>query len=69
MSRAPRALAALLGLALVVAACGSDDDTPEATGSDGSTDTTAAGGAADGDLTVGFIYVGPKDDFGYNQAA
>ncbi|MGH9274343.1 MAG: BMP family ABC transporter substrate-binding protein, partial [Acidimicrobiales bacterium] len=42
---------------------------PEATGSDGSTDTTAAGGAADGDLTVGFIYVGPKDDFGYNQAA
>ncbi|MFT6887932.1 MAG: basic membrane protein A [Paracoccaceae bacterium] len=29
----------------------------------------AAGGArAAGDLTVGFIYVGPKDDFGYNQA-
>mgnify|MGYP000206043096 CR=1 FL=1 len=27
------------------------------------------GGAhAAGDLTVGFIYVGPKDDFGYNQA-
>lgn len=23
---------------------------------------------AAGDLTVGFIYVGPKDDFGYNQA-
>lgn len=43
--------------------------------------TTAAAGAAAlatplmssraqaaGDLTVGFIYVGPKDDFGYNQA-
>ena len=25
------------------------------------------GGSA-GDLTVGFIYVGPKDDYGYNQA-
>ena len=24
--------------------------------------------AASGNLTVGFIYVGPKDDFGYNQA-
>ena len=21
-----------------------------------------------GDLTIGFIYVGPKDDYGYNQA-
>ncbi len=27
----------------------------------------AAGGGAD-ELVVGFIYVGPKDDFGYNQA-
>jgi basic membrane protein A and related proteins len=26
-------------------------------------------GADDGKLTIGFIYVGPKDDFGYNQAA
>ncbi len=25
-------------------------------------------GAAAGDLTIGFIYVGPKDDYGYNQA-
>jgi simple sugar transport system substrate-binding protein len=34
--------------------------------------TTAAPGAAfakdDGKMTVGFIYVGPKDDWGYNQA-
>ena len=32
---------------------------------------SADGGAErpDGDFTVGFIYVGPKDDFGYNQAA
>ncbi|HEY9763178.1 MAG TPA: BMP family ABC transporter substrate-binding protein [Trichocoleus sp.] len=28
---------------------------------------SAAGGSA-GDLVVGFIYVGPKDDYGYNQA-
>ncbi|WP_035985854.1 BMP family ABC transporter substrate-binding protein [Leptolyngbya sp. KIOST-1] len=28
----------------------------------------AAGGGAADDLVVGFIYVGPKDDFGYNQA-
>jgi simple sugar transport system substrate-binding protein len=27
-----------------------------------------AGRALAGELTVGFIYVGPKDDFGYNQA-
>ncbi len=26
------------------------------------------GFASGGSLTVGFIYVGPKDDFGYNQA-
>lgn len=31
---------------------------------------SATGGASDvgGDVVVGFIYVGPKDDFGYNQA-
>lgn len=28
----------------------------------------AAAASADGTLTVGFIYVGPKDDYGYNQA-
>ena len=28
-----------------------------------------APGAEDGRLTVGFLYVGPRDDFGYNQAA
>ena len=35
--------------------------------------TAALGGIASpamaaGDLNVGFIYVGPKDDFGYNQS-
>jgi simple sugar transport system substrate-binding protein/basic membrane protein A len=54
----------LLG-ALVLAGCSDDDEgaDSDASGSDGSTD-----GGEDG-LTVGFIFVGPKDDFGYNQAA
>jgi simple sugar transport system substrate-binding protein/basic membrane protein A len=61
MSRTPRALAALLALSMLVAGCGSDDDdTASSSGSE--TDT-------DSEFTVGFIYVGPKDDFGYNQAA
>jgi simple sugar transport system substrate-binding protein/basic membrane protein A len=59
MSRAHRALAALLGLSLVVAACGGGDATTD----------TASGADTASDFTVGFIYVGPKDDFGYNQAA
>ena len=74
---------ALLALALVAAACGSDDDAgsepcrhrfrrhrfrrdrhaTEGTGGD-----AAPVGTGDVD-TVGFIFVGPKDDFGYNQAA
>ena len=32
-------------------------------------DVQSSPGADDGKLTIGFIYVGPKDDFGYNQAA
>ena len=69
---------ALLALALVAAACGSDDDTggdtsapadstaPGATAAEGGSAAPASTGAVD---TVGFIFVGPKDDFGYNQAA
>src|SRR5688572_4113680 len=30
--------------------------------------TAPAAAKKGGDLTVGFIYVGPKDDYGYNQA-
>jgi simple sugar transport system substrate-binding protein/basic membrane protein A len=52
-----KALALLAGLALAAAACGSGDDGGSASGGDDDT------------FTVGFIYVGPKDDFGYNQAA
>src|SRR5690606_9835584 len=43
------------------------------TEANGDTTPTASVAAAStekpgGDLTVGFIYVGPKDDYGYNQA-
>ena len=56
-------LAALCSLALLAAACGDDAGTDEAgASSDG-------GGEAVEEMTVGFIYVGPKDDYGYNQAA
>jgi simple sugar transport system substrate-binding protein/basic membrane protein A len=62
MSRSTRAAALALGLALVAAGCGGSDDTSSA----------SSGGGGDKDdsaFTAGFIYVGPKDDFGYNQAA
>jgi simple sugar transport system substrate-binding protein/basic membrane protein A len=54
-------------LALAVVACGSNTTDKTAAPTGGS----ATGGAAPGkDSTkVGFIFVGPKDDFGYNQAA
>ncbi|RZM76486.1 BMP family ABC transporter substrate-binding protein [Leptolyngbya iicbica] len=35
---------------------------------DATTDEAATGDAGGEELVVGFIYVGPKDDFGYNQA-
>ncbi len=58
MSRTIRALALLLGLSLVAVGCGGSSDS-----------STSSASSSDGSLTVGFIYVGPKDDFGYNQAA
>ena len=39
-----------------------------ATDGDAATDDAATGDAGGEELVVGFIYVGPKDDFGYNQA-
>ena len=63
MSRTPRALAALFALSMLATGCGDDGDD-----SGSATDSTAEAGG-DADFTVGFIYVGPKDDFGYNQAA
>jgi simple sugar transport system substrate-binding protein/basic membrane protein A len=61
------ALAVLVMPTLLLAACGSDDD-PASDSTDESTGATV-GGSGESDLTVGFLYVGPKDDFGYNQAA
>lgn len=57
-------LALLAALALLAGACSSDDDT---TATDGTGGPSGTGGG--GDLTIGFLFVGPKDDFGYNQAA
>ncbi|MCU1345302.1 MAG: basic rane lipoprotein [Acidimicrobiia bacterium] len=74
------AVALLVGLGLTVAACGGDDSGV----SKAAANTTAAGGTTlapvataaptgkgpgVGSKAVGFIFVGPKDDFGYNQAA
>jgi basic membrane protein A and related proteins len=74
--RGGSAFALVAVLALVGAACGDDDDDDSAdAGGDVAADTgaetegEATGGATGAVDTVGFIYVGPKDDFGYNQAA
>jgi simple sugar transport system substrate-binding protein len=61
----------LVGLAPFLAlgaltSCGKKEEAPSSASS-----APAAEGkqpAPGGDLTVGFIYVGPKDDYGYNQA-
>jgi simple sugar transport system substrate-binding protein/basic membrane protein A len=69
--RTPRGATLVVALlvALLVAACGSN-------GSDGTTSAAADSGSSSGSTApgqgskaVGFIFVGPKDDFGYNQAA
>jgi simple sugar transport system substrate-binding protein/basic membrane protein A len=60
-SRTLRPSALACGLLLLLAACG--ENTTEA--------SSGSGGTPPGKDTakVGFIFVGPKDDFGYNQAA
>ena len=67
-----RALSLIAALALVGAACGGDDKAAD-TGSSTPVATNAvpasATGPGTGGKAVGFIFVGPKDDFGYNQAA
>ena len=53
-------------LALFAAACGSNTTASE----EGSSGAAASGVVpGEGSTKVGFIFVGPKDDFGYNQAA
>jgi simple sugar transport system substrate-binding protein/basic membrane protein A len=63
MSKTLRALAVVAGLSLLAAGCGGDDED-----SSSSESSESSGGSSD-EFTVGYIYVGPKDDFGYNQAA
>ncbi len=59
------AVAAAVILSTVITGCGKTSATDATTTSGGS----AAGGPSAGDaVAVGFIYVGPKDDYGYNQA-
>ncbi|WP_204105913.1 MULTISPECIES: BMP family ABC transporter substrate-binding protein [Spirulina sp. CCY15215] len=49
------------GVARLAAGCSSSGDTAD----DAAKDAASTGGD---DLVVGFIYVGPKDDYGYNQS-
>jgi basic membrane protein A and related proteins len=64
-----RLLAVLLGLALVAAACGNDDDTTD-TGDD-ATDEGADPGDGDGsDIRVGLVFdIGGRGDQSFNDAA
>ena len=65
MGRTRRIVAvAGIALALVTAACSSNDG-----GTGSGSDAAAAGAPGKDAKKVGFIFVGPKDDFGYNQAA
>ena len=77
MFRPSRALLVLVALALGISACGDDSSSSSSTSSGASSGaatggkcaTAGATGTGTGGTTVGFIFVGPKDDFGYNQAA
>lgn len=66
--RTRRILATAIGatMLLVGAACSSNDGSADATGDTGDTSSSEAPGKDS--PAVGFIMVGPKDDFGYNQA-
>jgi basic membrane protein A len=58
-----RHITPLLACACLLAACGDKAGAPAQPQS-----SAATPGAASGALKVGFIYVGPRDDYGYNQA-
>jgi basic membrane protein A and related proteins len=74
-----RRLVALAAAGALIASCGANDsdsgsspdsDSASAPAETGGGGTAAAGeGPGAGATKVGFIFVGPKDDFGYNQAA
>ncbi len=56
---------------LATAACGANNGgaTPAAAGSSAASGAAGAAAPGTGGKAIGFIFVGPKDDFGYNQAA
>lgn len=58
--------ASVAAAALLVGACSSNSS---AKVSSSASNSAAAKGPGTGGTAVGFIFVGPKDDFGYNQAA
>src|SRR6478736_66366 len=75
-----RVIPLLVAGAVALAACGSNSDasdTPATTAGGAATTAAASGGSAPanadapgvGGSEIGFIFVGPKDDYGYNQAA
>jgi basic membrane protein A len=55
-------------LALLLAAFGCSKDEPAPAPAEPAAEPGAAEKPADTGLKVGFVYVGPRDDFGYNQA-
>jgi simple sugar transport system substrate-binding protein len=59
--------AALSGMVLALAGCSKSTPKPEE-GSAAPAEAKAPAAPADKTMKVGFIYVGPRDDFGYNQA-
>jgi simple sugar transport system substrate-binding protein len=61
-------LLALTPCLLLAASCSKKEEAPAAASSAAPEAKSAAAPAAASTLTVGFIYVGPKDDYGYNQA-
>ena len=63
------ALTLVVSLAAVTGACGSNNGDTTATPSTAAGGATADAGPGKDSKAVGFIFVGPKDDFGYNQAA
>jgi basic membrane protein A and related proteins len=65
------ALWMVIGLILsLITACSAPAAAPVASGASPATaDTEAAVPVGQGGSAIGFIFVGPKDDFGYNQAA
>src|SRR3974390_3131331 len=58
-------MAVVLAMAIVGAMGGKNQDGATPAGPAGNASGSAP---ADQTLTVGFVYVGPKDDYGYNQA-